>query len=91
MIFLLLRIQYNHVILRKLGGFAPRTILRIAEEKRVQKREKKNAGITSFSRYATEEGELRIVRPSGGPRVSPPGKFLEILALLVQIFLKKNP
>jgi len=54
--------------MRKLRGKATRAILRVAEEKRVQKHEK-NAGITSFSRYAAEEGELRIVRASGGPGV----------------------
>jgi len=41
--------------------------------------------------YAAEEGKLRILRSSGGPGVSPPGKFLEILALLVQNFLMENP
>ena len=52
------------MLMRKLGGKATRAILRVAEEKRVQKHEK-NAGITSFSRYVAEEGELRIVARVG--------------------------
>jgi len=61
--------------------------LRITEEKT----RGENAIITSFSRYAAEEGELLIVRPIGGPGVSPGGKFLEILALYCKILLKENP
>ena len=47
-----------------------------------------NAIITSFSRYAEEEGELLIVRPIRGPHREI---FLEILDLLLQNFLMENP
>src|SRR5277367_93179 len=59
-------IFYNNHFIEEVGEQANRAILRITEEKHVQKHEK-NDGITSFSHYAAEEGELRIVRPRGDP------------------------
>ena len=90
MIFLLLYKQYNHVIEEVGGGKATRAILRIAEEKRVQKHEK-NVGITSFSCYAAEEGELRIVRPSRGSGGFCPGKIFRNFRPLSANFLMENP
>ena len=50
---------------------------------------RENAGITSFSRLATEEDELRAHVEVRG--FLPRENFLYILALLVQNFLMKNP
>src|SRR5277367_3073222 len=83
-------IFYNNHVIEEVGEQANRAILRITEEKHVQKHEK-NSGITCFSRYAAEEGKLRIVRPGGGRGVFPPGIFFKILVFLGKNFLIKKP
>src|SRR5277367_5838072 len=64
MIFLLLYKQYNHVI-EEVGGQSHQSDFANCRRKACPKTREK-CWNHKFSRYAAEEGELRIVRPSRG-------------------------
>src|SRR5277367_3082239 len=85
-------INNNQHVIEEVGGQSPPSDFASFRRKKCTKSQKheKKAGITSFSRYAAEEGELGIVRPSWSGGFSPRNFFLNSCPFSAKFFNEKS-